>query len=736
MATASLMPLPKYQALANINGVLTPINNGYVHAYAAGTTTRKDTFTTSAGDTANTNPVRLNSRGEASIFLGAGAYDIQLCDSDNNEIWKQLNIVGSASNRSVNTLADLRLYQGLSTGEQIETLGYYTIGDNGGNSFYWDSTLSTTDNSGSIIKPTSVSGAGRWVQINKNIFNIRQFGVMPSQTGTVNRTQFNLCTAAAVTAVGAVYVPAGTYDILANNGTTSGCTIANAANQSLMIYGDGKASVLRRESTSTLTDSSSIFRLQTATGNSYSFKDLLFDGNESNCPIDEGQTFAGDGVTVAFNYVSTAQLSASWIVSGVESVHPQVDHTGVSPNWTATFLRAPAVGTTVRLSELYTYEHCANVAMTGSSGLTESVSFDNVYMTGIIGDGFYMNVQFKRLHINNWISYGRTRRVRADIQFSRIPTISSNLNNVTCDALESEPFGTVSTHTWNMNNILCRGALDLAGDTVNANITATNVRQLGTYGVGLPICNLYAVKGFFTNCYFAKISRIQRCFTKFDQCHFQVSEGKVVIGEADYIQVWHDVAGAYIEVKNSTFDVDAGVTTGYYITPSVATADATRLISIADCRTLTTLDYFMTVNRMGSVVLDGGSLSGTTAVILISNVPTYACNVDIRNPQRWTGGAIMSLNTMTETISINLSGFFIPSVIPILTNAATTNAFVNFYGGLVATGTGTPVGTVKGVQGMIYRINNAVTGTAVEYRYCPSVLNRFGETGYTVTATL
>ena len=54
----------------------------------------------------------------------------------------------------------------------------------------------------------------------------------------------------------------------------------------------------------------------------------------------------------------------------------------------------------------------------------------------------------------------------------------------------------------------------------------------------------------------------------------------------------------------------------------------------------------------------------------------------------------------------------------------------------MATGTGTPVGSVKGVQGMIYRVNNAVTGTAVEYRYNPTVLNRFGETGYTVTATL
>ena len=721
-----------------ITGTNRPLAGGLMYTYLTGTTTPATTYSTSTG-TANTNPIVLNSDGECDLYLDdTVAYRIILKNAAGTTQFDKdpITSASQSSTQSLASIAALRNISGSANGAVAKTLGYYANGDGGGNDFYWDSSLTTSDNSGSIIKPTSVSGAGRWVQIDKNIFNIRQFGVMPSQTGTTNRTQFNLCTAAAVTAVGSVYVPAGTYDFLANNGTTSGCTIANAANQSLMIYGDGKASVLRREATSTLVDSSSIFRLQTASGNSFSFKDLMFDGNEANCPIDEGQTFAGDGVTVAFNYTSTSQLSASWIVSGVESIQPQVDHTGVSPNWTATFLRAPAVGTTVKLSSIYKYEHCANIAMTGSAGLTESVSFDNVYMTGIIGDGFYMNVQFKRLHINNWISYGRTRRPRADIQFSRIPTISSNLNNITCDALESEPFGTVSTHTWNMNNILCRGTLDLAGDTVTANITATNVRQLGTYGVGLPICNLYAVKGFFTNCSFAKISRIQRCFTKFDQCHFQVSEGKVTIGEADYIQVWHDVAGAYIEIKNSTFDVDSGVTTGYYITPLVATSDATRLISIADCRTLTTLDYFMIVNRMGSVVLDGGVLAGTTAVILISNIPSFVCNVDIRNPMLWTGGAIMSLNTMTEVISINLAGFFRPSIIPIIANGATTNANVGFYGSLVATGTGTPVGSVKGVQGMIYRVNNAVTGTAVEYRYNPTVLNRFGETGYTVTATL
>ena len=167
MAIASLMPLPKYQAIANINGVLTPINNGYVYCYIAGTTTLKDTYTTADGTTPNDNPVRLNARGEASIFLGAGAYDIKLCDASNNEIWKQLNVRGSATVRNFTNYVELLANSGFQNGEFVNTTGYYSSGDGGGNSFYWDSTSAATHNGATVIKPTSVSGAGRWLAINK-----------------------------------------------------------------------------------------------------------------------------------------------------------------------------------------------------------------------------------------------------------------------------------------------------------------------------------------------------------------------------------------------------------------------------------------------------------------------------------------------------------------------------------------------------------------------------------------
>jgi hypothetical protein len=53
-----------------------PLVGGKVYFYAAGTTTPKDTYTDEGGLTANTNPVILDGRGEADIWLGLGSYKV------------------------------------------------------------------------------------------------------------------------------------------------------------------------------------------------------------------------------------------------------------------------------------------------------------------------------------------------------------------------------------------------------------------------------------------------------------------------------------------------------------------------------------------------------------------------------------------------------------------------------------------------------------------------------------
>jgi hypothetical protein len=84
-----ISPQPKLQFLDN-NGV--PLSGGLVYTYAAGTTTPAVTYTDATGNSANSNPVILDSRGECSIWLGSSSYKFKLTTSTNVEIWTVDNI--------------------------------------------------------------------------------------------------------------------------------------------------------------------------------------------------------------------------------------------------------------------------------------------------------------------------------------------------------------------------------------------------------------------------------------------------------------------------------------------------------------------------------------------------------------------------------------------------------------------------------------------------------------------
>lgn len=95
----ALSPLPVMQFTDN-NGV--PLAGGEVFTYAAGTTTKINTYTDSTGATPNTNPIILDSRGDANIWLAAGVgYKIVLApagssDPPTNPIWTVDNILNTS----------------------------------------------------------------------------------------------------------------------------------------------------------------------------------------------------------------------------------------------------------------------------------------------------------------------------------------------------------------------------------------------------------------------------------------------------------------------------------------------------------------------------------------------------------------------------------------------------------------------------------------------------------------
>ena len=77
-----------------------PLAGGLLYTYAAGTTTPQATYTDSTAATANSNPIVLDSRGEANIWLGSATYKFTLCNSVNTEIWTVDNISAPTSGLS------------------------------------------------------------------------------------------------------------------------------------------------------------------------------------------------------------------------------------------------------------------------------------------------------------------------------------------------------------------------------------------------------------------------------------------------------------------------------------------------------------------------------------------------------------------------------------------------------------------------------------------------------------
>jgi len=106
MATVNLAPLAKQRFVDN-NG--NPLAGGKVFTYAAGTTTKQASYTDSTGSTPNANPVLLDARGEASIWLDQSlAYKVVIApstdtDPPTNPIWTQDGISAPIAAAALNS---------------------------------------------------------------------------------------------------------------------------------------------------------------------------------------------------------------------------------------------------------------------------------------------------------------------------------------------------------------------------------------------------------------------------------------------------------------------------------------------------------------------------------------------------------------------------------------------------------------------------------------------------------
>jgi len=114
---AMLTPLPKVQFFES-NGE--PLVGGKLYTYAAGTSSPLATYTDSTGNTANANPVILDSRGEANVWLGPSRYKWVLYDADDVLIWSVDGIGTSFAAQSTAVVA--------TGGQTVVTVPEYGLG--------------------------------------------------------------------------------------------------------------------------------------------------------------------------------------------------------------------------------------------------------------------------------------------------------------------------------------------------------------------------------------------------------------------------------------------------------------------------------------------------------------------------------------------------------------------------------------------------------------------------------
>lgn len=174
------LAIPRWQFHDTTTG--NPLAGGKLYTYAAGTTDPLATYSDEGGSAENTNPVILDSRGEAQVWCTGAKYKFVLTDTHDSVIWTEDNHSGISTipdplilndiqapmlTRTVDTIADLRGMAGTASIKTVKVLGYYAVGDGGGGPlrhFVTGAELETyVDNGGSIIVPTDGDGSEAWL---------------------------------------------------------------------------------------------------------------------------------------------------------------------------------------------------------------------------------------------------------------------------------------------------------------------------------------------------------------------------------------------------------------------------------------------------------------------------------------------------------------------------------------------------------------------------------------------
>lgn len=120
---------------------------------------------------------------------------------------------GVGYHKDITTIVALRASNEHTRVTAIQLSGYATAGDGGGGEFVWSPGSTAADDGGGVIKPSSVSGAGRWIRIVRGHLFAPDFGLIAGDptAASANSLQLDAMIAALPSAGGRIHVPPGYY---------------------------------------------------------------------------------------------------------------------------------------------------------------------------------------------------------------------------------------------------------------------------------------------------------------------------------------------------------------------------------------------------------------------------------------------------------------------------------------------------------------------------------------------
>jgi hypothetical protein len=385
-----------------------------------------------------------------------------------------------------------------------------------------------------------------------------------------NVRAFNAMAEQALAAGLEIVIPRGVWFLEANGAVGTGWDLRPGPVHPWVVRGEGPLSLIRRAPTVSARNFSAMIRLWVTSGHeTFDLEGFAIDGNEQSFPYEPGKPYA------------------------------------------------------------YQQSHCVVLVSKSPDRAAARMKISDISLSGVVADGFKIGAQCDRFEALRITASGRVRRMRSDIQFSRIPRLAT-VTDCEVDAFESEPSRLVESALMQLKNVIARASFDLAGPegrpARRLHVIAENCRggMQRTSASAATSTNFYRLEGTFTNCAFATSPArdvvhsnvIRGSALRFQDSQFHVGPGFGAPSVATPLFAHFERAQDSVAFVGCRFAAARGVSGGSYL--GVRGNSPPSLVRLENCRTERALDTVIDLKGPARVQLAGGTLRARKALIAVA----------------------------------------------------------------------------------------------------------------------